>query len=155
MSHKINILVLVSSLLSLVFLPSCNREEMRVGNSIVGKWNITEIRSDYGLVTEAIIEQGELGFFDFGEDFVDYNFTRNDTVYSENKMWNLEFGKQRSGFFREPIITIAIEDKFVFDVTLSHRGNNSTEEDTESAVFFDETAIDGSGSFIVFSVEKE
>lgn len=150
---KTSKLLLLLSLLSCI--SSCNREEIRAERSLVGRWKINTIISIYDFDPSAnITDLGNIGFFDFNEHSVDFNFTRNDTVYSGSKTWNLDLEKLRSGFFREPLYTLDIEDEFIFDVLFSD-GTRNAEKNAQEIIFSNERLERIDGVQLLFQLERE
>lgn len=143
-------------LLSLLcFMSSCNREEIRAERTLIGRWKINTILSIYDFDTSAnTTDQGDNMFFNFNEHTVDYNFTRNDTVYIGSKTWNLDFEKQRTGFYREPVFTLEIEDEFIFDVLFAD-GTRNSEKNAQEIIFSNEGLESSDAVVLVFQLEKE
>ncbi len=132
---------------------------MQAENSIEGVWEIVGIISQYGTFSEnsfipsqKVEELGQLGTFTFGEESVDFNFTRNDTMYSGSSSWVLDFEKVNAGFTKEPKFTLTITDHFLFDVFFED-GTKNSEKDAEQATFT-ATPSSGIGVQIEFSLEK-
>lgn len=150
-----NTLKLLLLLFSLAFLSACTQDEIQAEKSMLGIWNVTEIRSIYGFASSEIItEQGSLGFFHFEEDLVDFSFTRNDTLYRGNATWHVNAEKVRSGFVRETIFRLTIEDEFIFDIQFED-GTNNSEKNAQNAAFSNESIITENETLLVFQLEKE
>ena len=128
-------------MLSLIMLPflliGCSRDEIQAENSIEGEWDVVAITSYYGdfsetsfNTTETIPESGQLGSFNFAADSVDYEFTRNDTLFVGRMAWDLAFEKVNAGFTRTNQYTLSIEDQFLFDVSFEDNTKNSEKDAT-------------------------
>ena len=99
MNYKFHTLSLLIFLLCSIGLSSCNKDDIQAENSINGIWNVTEIYSLYANFTqngfnnptETLTETGALGFFHFEGENVEYQFTRNDTLYTGNRSHNWDF----------------------------------------------------------------
>ena len=144
-----------------ICLSSCVDQELRAERSLEGRWKVTEIFSRYTTFTSTgygpdltLTEAGELGYFVFGDENVEYSFTRNDTLFSGNAIWDLTSEKVRTGFVRETIFKLEIEEEFLFEVTFDS-GANLSKKDAKNAVFANEPVTAESGLFIALTLEKE
>ncbi|WP_107038174.1 hypothetical protein [Brumimicrobium mesophilum] len=156
-------LLLISTLF--LFL-SCNKDEKQGIKSIVGTWNVNHIESIYGNYTiennvvigtnetDRINESGDLGQFNFGKNEVDFNFTRNDTVYSESSSWELQLEKVNSGFTKTNKWKLIIANEFTFDLTFEDDTKNS-EKKADNVEFRHWPSESGFGVGFVMSLEKE
>lgn len=156
MNFKFPLLLLI--LISLVYI-SCKKDDIQAQNSMVGDWNVVEINSFYGEFTatgsrpiETIVEQGQLGTFNFDQDSVTFTFTRNDTLFTGNSAWNLLTEEQRSGFFTELVFTLTIENEFIFDVGFEDRTRDS-ERNAQELTFMN-NPNNGPGVQITMILEK-
>ena len=138
---------------------ACKKDEIQAEDSIEGVWDIIEITSLYAEFSEngfdpseTISETGQLGTFTFMQNSVDYTFTRNDTLYSGSKSWNLELEKIREGFSKVNDFTLSIEDDFLFDVTFED-GTKNSEKNAKRATF-EEWPTSGFGVGINMILEK-
>ena len=138
---------------------SCDKNEVQAENSIEGIWNLVAITSYYGDFsnngfnpTETVSDAGELGDFTFTQNSVDFNFTRNDTTYTNSSSWNLDYEKVNSGFTKVPKFTLEINDQFLFDVVFEDNTKNA--EKNAKTMTFTETPTDGFGVSIEISLEK-
>lgn len=145
--------------LAFLFLMSCNKDERQAINSVEGVWDLTEITSVYGsfqnttfVSNSEIRERGNLGVFNFSEETVDYNFTRNDTTYTGNANWNLVTERVNSGFTRTNKHTLTIRENFIFDVTFEDATRNSEKNATEMT--FVKTATLDDAVFIEMKLRK-
>ncbi len=140
-------------------LASCTKDQVQAENSLEGIWEVTLIRSNYGMfsetvfnATESIEESGELGTFNFMEDVVQYSFTRNDTLFNETSSWRIDLEKVNSGFTRVNEFTLDIEDQFLFDVRFEDETSNA-EKDAKN-VSLTQIPQDNSGILIEIILEK-
>lgn len=147
-------LVIVSS-----FFACQKNDEIQAENSLMGVWDITTVSSTYGEFfdngfdpTETITESAPIGSFHFKKDVVEYDFSRNDTLFTGTASWQLDLEKVRSGFFRENKFTLTIEDHFLFDVSFEDSTRNA-EKDAKSVTFL-ERPSSGFGVLIEMALEK-
>lgn len=154
-----NVFKLSILLISLFYFSSCEKDDVQARESMVGNWNVVEIRSLYANFTEngfnpieTISEQGQFGTFNFEEGVVDFTFTRNDTLFTGNSTWNLTMEKQQSGFFMENRYTLDIENEFIFDVAFGDRTQNS--EKNAQEITFRNDPNPGPGVAITMVLEK-
>ena len=138
---------------------SCNNDLMEAEESLEGAWDIIRIESFYGEFSETtfnssemVVDSGELGSFLFTQNFVEFNFTRNDTLFSGNSQWAINHERIREGFFRTNEFTLTIQDQFVFDVTFGDDTRNA--ERNASAASFITKPGDDSGLYLVMSLDK-
>ena len=122
----INLLIII--IIGLLTIFSCTEDLLQAEESLEGEWEVIEIISFYGKFYESgsdsissVRETGQLGSFIFkldvnGENNVDYNFKRNDTLFIETKSYLLDLTKVQSGFFKEKKFTLMIEDLYTYDV---------------------------------------
>lgn len=157
---KIRFLIITIALLFL----ACNKDEVQAERSLEGVWDITAIDSEYGEFTQSqfgssfdsydsISEYGLLGTFNFSETTVDYEFIRNDTMYSGNETWNLELEKVNSGFTRVNEFTLNIENQFLFDVSFGDETKNA-EKNATSLTFLESPSESGYAVRLQISLEK-
>ncbi len=135
-------------------------DELQAEDSLMGVWDIVTVSSIYGAFfengfdpAETILESAPIGTFHFKTDAVEYNFTRNDTLFTGTASWQLELEKVRSGFFRENKFTLTIEDHFLFDVSFGDSTRNAEKKATIAT--FLERPSSGFGVLIEISLEKE
>ncbi|MEO9512982.1 MAG: hypothetical protein ABJN84_07430 [Flavobacteriaceae bacterium] len=150
--------MLILNLLPFLFL-SCSKDLEQGEESLTGTWNITYIKSIYGEFftngvdpTEVLEEDGDLGTFLFGEETVDFNFVRNDTLYAGSAVWKLDLEKVRSGFFRSNAFSLFIEDNFVFDAQFGDATRNAEKKAT--VLSLSELPMEGPGVAIVMELTK-
>ena len=150
------------SLLGIIIIPfiftSCKKDEVQAAESLNGIWDVIGISSYYGDFsnngfnpTETIEEDGQLGTFNFMEDSVDFNFTRNDTLFAGVGAWDIDVERVNAGFVRVPVFTLSIENHFLFDVSFGDETRNS-EKNATTATFV--TTPTGLGVLIEMSLEK-
>lgn len=145
----------------LVLFAACNKDEIQAEKSIEGNWKVVEITSYYGEFfsnggfdpSETILDSGDLGSFNFSENFVDYSFTRNDTLFSGNGSWVLELEKVNQGFTKVNKFTLTIEGHFEFDVAFEDQTKNA--EKNAKELTFMEYPTSGFGVGIELKLEKE
>ena len=138
---------------------ACNSDDDQAINSIRGTWEVTSITSIYGQFvengfnpSETITETGALGFFNFSNDAVAFEFTRNDTLYSGNDIWSITSEKVNAGFTQETKYNLIIENHFLFEVNFGD-GTKNSERNAESATFIESPDI-GFGALIELELEK-
>lgn len=131
---KAKITILLLAFMSLV--SSCSLNEEQAENSIEGKWEVKKITSIYGKFNggfsgdETITQEGILGEFNFSESLVDFEFTRNDTLFSGMSTWNLTSERVNEGFVKVTKFKLAIEDYFNFDCVFGDETKNSEKNAT-------------------------
>ena len=157
--HSISKNIFVLVFITLLF-NSCRKDEVQAERSLEGTWNVTAITSWYGLLDETsfnaeetIEESGQLGTFEFGATSVDFNFTRNDTLYTGSSTWELHLAKVQSGFFRVNEFTLEIDGEFTYDVTFEDATRNA-ERNANSLTFIEEQFGDP-GVLIEMILEKQ
>jgi hypothetical protein len=140
-------------------LISCNKDERQAEKSIEGMWEVTAITTTEGQIANGVftetstkMETGQLGTFDFLDETVNYNFTRNDTTYNGNTSWFLTSEKINSGFTRVNQHTLTLTDKFVFEVTFEDATKNA--EKNAKKMTFAKNPIPNDAIFIMLSLEK-
>jgi hypothetical protein len=128
-------------LIAFMLMTSCNRDEVQAKESLEGEWVVSEIYSTYGEYSvngfsssNTVSETGVLGNFNFLAETVEYSFTRNDTTYSGNELWNLEFERVNSGFTKTNKFTLNIGTEFIFDVSFEDETKNA-EKNAKNATF--------------------
>lgn len=157
---KIGYLVIV---IALTFI-ACKKDEVKAEESLEGEWKIVSINSEYGTFTQSqfgssfdpfdeVSENGDLGFFEFIESTVDFEFTRNDTMYTGNESWNLDLERVNVGFTRVNEYTLTIENQFLFDVAFGDETKNS-EKNATSITFLETPSENGYGVRIQMELEK-
>lgn len=158
---QLTVIIILSLLLG-----SCTKDEIQGRNSLDGTWNINKILSQYAdfqvenntVISsenlENIEETGDLGRFIFSENKVNYNFTRNDTVFSGDGNWELKLEKVNTGFFKTNKWTLIIADDFVFDVTFEDATKNS-EKNAKVAEFRSWPTTSGKGVAFFMSLKKQ
>lgn len=141
------------------FFACQKNDEIQAEDSLMGVWDIVTVSSVYGDFfdngfdpTETISESAPIGTFHFNKDAVEYNFSRNDTLFTGIATWQLELEKVRSGFFRENKFTLTIEDHFLFDVSFEDSTRNAEKE--AKSVTFLERPSSGFGVLIEMALEK-
>lgn len=152
------VLIFGTIIISLMF-NACRKDEIQAENSLEGIWDIVTIHSTYGEFsengsspTENISESGQLGTFDFMQEDVDFNFTRNDTLFSGSGSWDIETQRVNAGFSKVTEFTLTIDDHFLFDVFLGD-GTKNSEKNAISASFH-EIPTNGIGVSIELMLEK-
>ncbi len=138
---------------------ACNKDEMQAEDSIKGEWNIIEINSHYGEFfqngfnpSETISEIDQLGTFIFMEDSVQFDFTRNDTLYTGIDSWDIISEKVNSGFTKETKFMLTIENHFIFNVAFED-GTRNSEKDAKKVTFIN-IPSNGQGVLIEMLLEK-
>lgn len=141
------------------FFACQKNDEIQAEDSLMGVWDIVTVSSMYGEFSdngfdpaETISESAPIGTFHFKKDVVEYNFSRNDTLFTGTVSWQLDLEKVRSGFFRENKFTLTIEDHFLFDVSFEDSTRNA-EKEAKSATFL-ERPNSGFGVLIEMTLEK-
>jgi len=159
--HHLGYLIIV---IAITFI-ACKKDEVKAEESLEGEWDITTITSDYGEVaqnsigsntfypSELVEETGQLGTFSFTENTVDFEFTRNDTLYSGTENWNLELEKVNAGFTRVNEYILSIENQFLFIVAFGNETKNS-EKNATSITFLESPSEIGYGVSIQMELEK-
>ena len=94
-----------------------------------------------------------MGTFFFSRDSVDFDFTRNDTLFLGRAAWDLEVEKVREGFFRVNAYTLTIGEQFLFKVDFEDSTRNS-EKNATNAVFYQAPTSPGFGIFLEMTLEK-
>lgn len=136
-------------------LTSCNRQEQNAKKSLEGRWKVTEIQTYYGAYSsEVILEEGNLGYFNFNQDLAAYSFNHNDTLYSGNTTWDLDVDKQNAGFFRETVFTLSLHSDYTFDVFFED-GTRNSERDAEYIRLSNHTTADYDDVLIALELEKD
>ncbi len=126
-----------SLLLVSLMLIACVKDEKQASNSIEGLWQVNEMITIYaydngGFLDEDVVEeQGDLGSFDFGENIVDYEFIRNDTLFSGQENWTLSTERVNEGFIRVTKFTLKVGERFEFDVAFGDQTKNAEKNATE------------------------
>lgn len=122
-------------------MAACQKDEVQAEQSIEGEWQVQSVISEYGsfpngsfISSEQINEELATGIFNFTSDEVDYEFTRNDTVYSSITTWNMTSEKVNAGFTRVRKYTLEIGDRFIFDVFFGDGTSNSEKDATKMAL---------------------
>ncbi|MGB0839078.1 MAG: hypothetical protein ACPGXL_03000 [Chitinophagales bacterium] len=145
-------------LLSLCFI-QCNRDATQATASIEGTWDVMTITSYYGDFsdsgfnpTETIEEAGNLGSFEFTENTVDFEFSRNDTLFSGSSIWDLNMERVNAGFVKVPEFTLTIEEQFLFIVAFEDETKNAEKDAME--ITFAGQPIGNSRVFMEISLEK-
>ncbi len=148
-------------ILLVILLHSCAKDSEQATNSIEGDWEVTQIISTYGEFAggsfsgeETITEDGLLGEFTFGESTVDYQFTRNDTLFSGTAAWNLTSERVNEGFIKVTKFKLEIEDHYLFDCVFGDETKNS-EKDATQMTLMQYPEEDGYGVFIQLELEKK
>ncbi|MDP5120941.1 MAG: hypothetical protein NWQ46_05070 [Spirosomaceae bacterium] len=116
-----------------LLLNSCNIDEIQAKNSVEGRWEITDTvyttgkfsGNTFESVGSSTIQNGQLGYFDFGSEKVAYSYFVGEENFSGIEPWELSTKKVNAGFTRVNAHTLTIGDKFIFDVTF--------EDDTKNA----------------------
>lgn len=159
MKTQSNIRIL-STIMILCLFFACAKDEKQAASSIKGDWEITAINSIYGDFSgngfapdTTIEESGELGTFMFNDDMVEFNFTRNDTIYVGNGAWDIKAKKVNSGFTKVTQFTLDIDTHFQFDVSFED-GTKNSEKKATSATFV-EMPDDGYGVLMELFLEKK
>lgn len=151
---------LLGCLIILISFAACRNEEDEAINSIRGSWEVTNITSSYGhfrengwTSSETISEMGELGRFEFSEDSVAFEFTRNDTLYTGNDAWSLTTERVNAGFAKVTVYTLIIDNHFILDVEFED-GTKNSERNAENVNFIETPEI-GFGVLIEFELDKQ
>ena len=139
---------------------ACNKDQKQAENSIEGEWNVIAINSYYGEffenginISEEVMETGGLGNFNFTSDKVDFEFNRNDTLYTGNGPWNITAERVNAGFTKVTEFTLAMEDHFLFDARFEDETKNA--EKNARRVSLIETPTSGFGVLIELMLEKK
>jgi len=143
----------------LLLLGSCFLSKNPELKSLTGEWNVVEITSDYKTfanegganVTSSIVNKGSLGSFNFTKDRVNYEFTRNDTLYTGNESWRLVTKMVNAGFIKVPEYTLYIDNKFHFNV----RFGNSTKNSERNATRATFTGMESNNSSVEIGMKLE
>lgn len=153
----INFSVLLKPILFvLVLLPVyCARNQIQAIDSIEGFWQVTEIRSHYGQyaggplsIENTVLDTGIIGSFSFERDNVEYNFTRNDTVYQGISPWKLNHRKVQNSFFLVSEFTLEIGEEFLFNVTFED-GTRNAERGARSMTIVDDSIATSVNSAVI------
>ena len=159
MKKLIKVFTLSLMIIPLVFM-SCRKDDEQAEKSIVGIWDVVQIKSIYGTFTgtgfsptETVEEEGDFGVFSFGVDSVDYSFTRNDTLFSASSTWELTSERVNEGFNKVTIYEVTIDNQFIFEVEFED-GTNNSEENAEEVTFIS-TPNEGIGVLIEMRLEKD
>lgn len=102
--------------------------------------------------TETIEEAGDLGSFEFTENTVDFEFSRNDTLFSGSSIWDLNMERVNAGFVKVPEFTLTIEEQFLFIVAFEDETKNAEKDAME--ITFAGQPIGNSRVFMEISLEK-
>lgn len=149
-----------------LLLTSCNKDKKQGIKSIEGTWNVKSILSIYGGFdiqnnvvvgtneTERVDESGDLGQFSFGEKNVEYNFTRNDTVYHGNSTWELQLEKVNSGFTKANQWKLIVANEFTFDVVFDDDTKNA-EKKAKNIEFENWPLESGNGVAFLLKLQKK
>lgn len=155
--RAINKYIVFFIMVAITFL-GCKKDQVQAEDSLRGEWQVTELVSQYGsfsngtfIEISTLKEIGQLGKFTFGKSEVSYNFTRNDTLYSETAPWKLAYEKANSGFTRVPEFTLDIGQQFSFDVFFED-GTKNVEKNAKRALL---TQIPQKGDRVVVTLEIE
>ena len=142
----INLLIII--IIGFLTIFSCVEDQVQAEESLEGNWEVIEIISSYGKFYEfghdsisTVRETEKLGSFIFksnvnGVNNVDYNFKRNDTLFSASKSYNLDLIKIQSGFFKEKKFTLMIEDLYIYDVQFGNYTRNSEKKAKEMELLY-------------------
>ncbi len=155
---RINTAFLLLVLVAL--LPSCTKDIVHAERSVRGAWKLTFVESFYGTFTEtsfnadeSVEETGDLGTFVFTADSVTFDYTRNDTLYTGTRAWDLTSERVNAGFNKVTEYTLTIEDEFVFDVKFEDGTKNSHKE--ADSMEWTETPAGEVNSFVTMQLEAE
>ena len=160
----INFLTLkkLTLLLIVVSFFACEKDKNQAIDSLEGDWRVLTINSYYGTFTPTggisnlttVEETGDLGTFSFGEERVNYSFTRNDTLYQGSTTWSLSTDEVREGFFTSTRFSLDIEGDFLFNVVFEDDTSNS-EKDARDMTMMDESNAVETGVAIELKLAKE
>ncbi|MBR9920123.1 MAG: hypothetical protein GYB31_04730 [Bacteroidetes bacterium] len=145
----------------LILLSACNKDELQAEQSLQGEWKVTEITSYYGDFDQNSFNPSQVvndttasGYFLFSEEMAEYNFSRNDTVYSGTASWDLALESVNEGFFKVNDFTLSINGYFMFDVTFGDETKNA--EKNATRIFLRELKEEDSYEFFFdMSLEKK
>ena len=152
--------------LSVSLLVACDKDQVQGEASLKGSWVVNEIESIYadfdieeGVVrgigdSEKETESGNLGFFNFSDSQVTYEFTRNDTLVSGEGAWELKLAEVNQGFFKVNEWTLIIGEDFVFDVRFEDETKNA-EKNANSVEFDNWPKSSGNGVAFFLKLEKQ
>jgi len=146
------------TLLACTFV-SCAKSDIRQGEkSIVGIWNVVELRIGEGERTELgssidseAIYTEDLELFHFTEDKVTWTFEPGDTLIINNEDWILSSRKENSGFTKVTVFTLAMA-QYDFDCVFEDDTKNA-EKNAENISLHFET--DGIGPFSTIDIKLE
>ena len=142
---------------------SCQKEEDRAIESLIGDWKITTITTQYGEYDDlgrfesdsSSTAIGQLGTFNFMEVDVSYNFSNNDKVFNNISQWNLNYDRVKEGFTGKDQYTLTIKDQFIFDVRFGDQTSDSEKNATSAT--FEETLKNtvGLDTLMTLTLEKQ
>lgn len=154
------------AVLSISLLTGCNKDQKQGETSLKGSWVVNEIESLYadfdveeGVVSgigesEKVTESGNLGFFNFSDSQVVYEFTRNDTLVSGEGAWELRLTRVNQGFIKANRWKLVIGNDFAFDVRFEDDTKNA-EKKANSAEFNNWPKSSGNGVAFFLKLEKK
>lgn len=152
--------------LVILLLTGCDKDQMQGQASLEGRWTVNEIESlyaefdvDNGSVrgigeSEKILESGDLGFLNFNEGQVIYEFTRNDTLISGSGSWELKVAEVQQVFFKVNQWTLIVANDLVFDVRFED-GTKNSEKKANSVEFDNWPKSSGYGVAFFLKLEKQ
>jgi len=136
-----------------ISVSSCEKDELQGTESLRGNWTVTQIKSYYGEFTEnghngldVLEESDDLGYFNFSNGSMEYNYTRNDTVYSGQGPWDLTASSRRQMMvFKEVDFSLKVPNNDVnFEATFGGGARNS-EKDATKVELYQEPSEPGFG----------
>jgi len=140
---------------------ACAKQQLKNGEkSLEGDWKVNSIFSsiqiidaDGTLISSEELETGDLGFFRFSENQLDYNFTMQDSLFENSNDWELERDTRPAGFFKEEIYTLRLDD-FTFNCEFGDQTSDAEKKATEVRLIFKGLQI-GDADYFELSLEKD
>ncbi len=127
-------IVLFASVCCLLF--ACKRDLKQGQKSLEGHWEIDEIISFYpqgdANDQERVEERNSLlGYFTFTDVDLTFEYTRNDTLYSETTTWQLETEKVNSGFTKVRVFTLLLANGQTYECVFGDQTKNAEKDANE------------------------
>lgn len=163
-------LVLIKStvlVVALTFFSSCIDEEIQARKSIQGSWKVVRVESQYGefFFNQAgtfighdqlniTVDSGNLGFFNFTNEKVSYEYVRNDTTRQGEESWVLTEEKIGDGFVKTPKFKLEISNTSLYEVKFEDGTKRSTKNASEMQ-WISQPQKPGFGVLIILDLVKD
>ncbi len=115
-----------------LIVSACKEDDTSQGvNSLQGVWQVNEAISIYdNSGNDRVDEAGNLGQFIFDGDTLQFEYTRNDTLYQGVERWQLQRSRENQGFTRVNVFTLIIENYETFICEFGDQTRNSEKNAT-------------------------